>query len=378
MGGLVLAMIAGALVPAIVVSALAAREPLPRDCRSGQATSTSVEGAVLYSTGQDLWYSEGFPGKPRKLIDYAPPRPAASPGSSASASAAPSAAVTARPSAGASPGSAPRPGTYVLAADISADRKLVAFIVDNPTDHAGVLALKVMSPLDAPGTAPTEPWWTPRVPGAGRQPTVRVLDNGKVLFTAPVPADRVPVPSPLPSTAPSASPSRAPLPTPSPGPARTPSPGSSPGPSPSPAPGVEVGVYAPSPKPAIADQAPEAFFLAEAHSAWPDTRGYRVAASTPRIDSRVDGPVTRVAGREERQFGTPLAHRRLNQVLLGTGGEPRTDVLCSIADGVVPTGFSPDEADLVLAQDGESLLLDLSGTHAATHLLTGRVLAWRS
>ena len=44
---------------------------------------------------------------------------------------------------------------------------------------------------------------------------------------------------------------------------------------------------------------------------------------------------------------------------------------------MVPTGFSPDESLLVLDDGQDAYLLDLSGTHAATRLLTGRLLAWR-
>jgi len=147
MAGLVLAMIAGALVPAAVVSALAARDPLPRDCRSGQATATTVEGALLYSTGQDLWYSEGYPGKARKLVDYAASR--TRPGAGASPSATP---TSPSPSPSASPASA-HPAR-VVAADISNDRKLVALLVVDAPDRVGSISLILVSPLDAPGTAP--------------------------------------------------------------------------------------------------------------------------------------------------------------------------------------------------------------------------------
>ena len=375
MGGLVLAMIAGALVPAAVVSALAAREPLPRDCRSGQATQTTVEGALLYSGGQDLWYSEGYPGKPRKLFDLAPPRARPVAGASPSA-----AAASPSPSPRASSSPLPRP-PRIVAADISVDRKLVALMVLDGPSREGSISLQLISPLDPPGTAPQVPWAASPDRSSNRLPSVRILDNGKVLLTAPVTASWLPAPSPAPAPTPtpSPSPSRSPNPAPSRSPTAAALPAATPSPTatPSPAPGVAVVVVAPGPSPSIVAQGPEPYFLAHGHSAWPDTRGYRVPAPLPRVLDRVDGPNGRVAGRQEREVGTPLATHHLNVIAVGRSGQSHVQPFCSAEPGVVPTGFSPDEAQVVLSNGQDSLLLDLSGTHAATRLLKGRLLAWR-
>lgn len=368
MAGLVLAMIAGALVPAAVVASLALRDPLPRDCRTGQATNTTVEGALLYSTGQDLWYSEGHPAKARKLVDYAPPRGRPTPGPSPSSAAA-TAAPSSSPSASPPPAHAPR----VVAADISVDRKLVAFLVTDPPDRVGSILLFLVSPLDAGAAAPIAPWGAALDRGSARSPMVRFLDNGKVLFWAPVLPAALPSPSPVVARSPS--PAASPSVSAGASPGLTPVP--SPGLAPVPSPGVAVVVVAPSPSPTVADQAPEGYFLAQGHSTWTDTKGYRVPSALPAVADRVDGGTTRVAWRQGRDIGTPLAQRRLNEVLVGRAGDASATAVCAAAEGTVPTGFSPDEGQLVLKDGSESLLLDLSGSHAATRLLTGRLLAWR-
>jgi len=359
MAGLVLAMLVGALVPAAVVSALALRDPLPRDCRSGQATGTTVEGALLYSTGQDLWYSEGYPAKPRKLLDFTPPRPrpaVAAPGGSPGS---PSVAPAAPP-----PPAAAYPAR-VVAADISLDRKLVAVLVVDPPDRVGSISLLLLSPLE-PGAPPVVPWAASPDRRSQRAPTVRVLDNGKVLYSAPVTHAYIPSPSPVPANATTPSPSPAPAVT---SPSR--------GTLLSPSPGVAVLVVAPSSPATVVDQAPEGYFLAQGHSAWADTRTYHVPPALPRLADRVDGNSGRVAGHVDRDAGTPLVHRRLNQVVVGRAGQGHAAAVCSAAAGIVPTGFSPDDGDLVVHDGRDSLLLDLSGQHSATRFLSGRVLAWR-
>ena len=356
-----MAMIAGALVPVAVVTALAARDPLPRDCRSGQATPTNIEGALLYSTGEDLWYSEGYPGKPRKLVDYRPARtrPGARPTPGSAGSPPAPASPSPSPSPSASPARLHTP--RVVAADISIDRKLVAFLVLDAPGREGSISLQLVSPLDPPGTAPLVPWGAPPDRASLRQPVVRVLDNGKVLSWAPVVPASVPTPSPAPSHPSAPSPSVPAAPS---------------GLAPSPSSGIAVVVVSANPL-AILAQASEAYFLAEGHTAWPDTRAYRVPAALPRLEDRVDGPSSRVAGITGRDVGTPLASRHLDEIVIGRAGQVPTTALCSAPAEARLTGFSPDEGQLVLIQGPDSLLLDLTGTHAATRLMAGRVLAWR-
>ncbi|GAC1334456.1 MAG: hypothetical protein NVSMB17_16140 [Candidatus Dormibacteria bacterium] len=138
-----------------------------------------------------------------------------------------------------------------------------------------------------------------------------------------------------------------------------------------------MAIVAPTPSPTVAAQAPEAYFLTQGHSAWVESRSYRLPAPLPRLQGRVDGPVSRVAGLLEREVGTPLAQRRLNEVVLGRSNQAATRPLCAAGGGVVPTGFSPDDALLALYDGRDTLIVDLAGQHAASRLLAGRLLSWR-
>jgi len=394
MAGLVLAMIVGVLVPPLVVSVLASRDPLPRDCSAGRVSATKLDGAILRTTGADLWYSEGNPGQPRKLLDFAPHPARLSPGtapsgasaSPTSAAASPEASAVASPgaSAGPSPGPPPAPSAQVLAADIAADRHLVAILVLDPPDRPGFISMRMLSPLDPPGKAPVEGWYARYQRDPQQPPLVRVLDNNKVLLVAGVPRASAPAPSPAVSPEPTPSPTPSPSPSPSaslspsPSPSQTASASPSISPSPSPSAGEDV-VIVVDPGTAVAvDQAPLDYFLSLAHSGWADTKGYRVPPALPALRPRVDGPISRVAATVDREAVSPLARRRINQVVLGTAGRAGTTVVCAAAPGTVPLAFSPDEAGLALFNGRETLFLDLTGAHAATRLLDGRILAWRA
>jgi hypothetical protein len=360
MGGLVLAMIVGVLVPPLVVSVLASREPLPRDCGTGQVSPTRLDGAILYTTGSDLWYSEGHPGQPRKLIDFNP-RPARRPagGSPSPSAATPSPAPS--PSGSAGPTSA---GPRVIAADIASDRRLVAVLVLDPLDRPGFISMRMMSPLDPPGKPPVEAWWAAPDRQRTDPQTIHVMDNNKVLFVAGVPSTNLPAPYPNVSVSPS------------------PTAGGSPSPSPSAAArSTSGGTVAVVVDPALGhtvDQAPLDYFLSVAHSRWADTKTYRVPAGRPALQDRVDGPQARVAGLLDRQVVTPLATRHLNQVALGSAGSDHTSVVCTAPPGTVPLSLSPDETGLALYDGQATTFLDLAGTHATTPFIDGRLLAWRA
>ena len=120
------------------------------------------------------------------------------------------------------------------------------------------------------------------------------------------------------------------------------------------------------------------YFRNTAHAGWPDTKTYRLPPSVPILDHRVDGPVSRVAGIVEREVGTPLARRRLNEVVVGTAGRPGTSVFCSAAPGMNPVAFSPDETGLGLFDGQDTWYVELGGVHAVTRLVHGQVLAWRA
>lgn len=373
LGGLVLAMIAGVLVPVVAVLVIASRTPVLRDCATGQATSTTLEGALAYTTGSDLWYSEGLPGRPRKLVDYAPApsRPTGGISPSATATPAPSPPPSPSPQPSASPSPAV-PAARVLAADVSSDRKLVAFIVLDPPDRPGFMALELMSPVDAPGTSPVTPW-SDAQPDRGNLAAARVhiLDSGKVLLFEPQPAPVTETsPAPLPPSP--AAPSPAPSSTPSPHPSLSAAAGVRGSPS------VLAVIVAPGPTPAIVDHGSQQFLFSQGLAAWPDARGYRVPAALPTMGDRVDGQSSRVAGIASLELSTPLVSRHLRELVLGKAGQAGTQAVCTVEAATVPEIFSPAESQLALRRADDTLLIDLSGTHAAVRLLGGRLLAWRS
>ncbi|HEV1998121.1 MAG TPA: hypothetical protein VGR61_08340, partial [Candidatus Dormibacteraeota bacterium] len=284
MGGLVLAMIVGVLVPPLVASLLGSRDPLPRNCGTGQVSATRLDGAILYTTGADLWYSEGYPGQPRKLVDLAPRPARLSPGATPSPSAG-GGAASAPSTPSAAPGSppaspaAPAPVPQVVAADITDDRRLVAVLVRDPPDRPGSISLRMLSPLDPPGKAPVEGWYNLVDRQSQVLPQVRILSNNKVLVMAGVPRAVVSGPSPAVSPSPLPSPS----PSPSPGPVPTPSLSSPPAGSPAASPAAIAVVVDPGLAPGgdVLDVAPLDYFLTIAHSGWADTRSYRVAPELP-------------------------------------------------------------------------------------------------
>ena len=128
----------------------------------------------------------------------------------------------------------------------------------------------------------------------------------------------------------------------------------------------------------VVAEAPLDYFLSLAHSRWADTKSFRVPPTLPSLGARVNGSISRVAGTIAREVVSPLARRRLNQVVLGVAGRSDTTVLCAPARGAVPLVFSPDETGLALFDGRETLFMELGGVHAATRLLDGRILAWRA
>ena len=68
----------------------------------------------------------------------------------------------------------------------------------------------------------------------------------------------------------------------------------------------------------------------------------------------------------------------VHEITLGRDGESNTTLLCAAATGTRPQLFSPDGSKLVLTDSTDTRLIDLSGTHAATSMMAGVLLAWRS
>ncbi|MEA2647090.1 MAG: hypothetical protein QOE92_2173, partial [Chloroflexota bacterium] len=82
-GVVLVALIAGALLPATLIYAAGARDPLPPSCRAGQPTGTTFDGTIVYTRPGELWLAERDVGRSRKLVDLnpaPPPSPSPAPG----------------------------------------------------------------------------------------------------------------------------------------------------------------------------------------------------------------------------------------------------------------------------------------------------------
>lgn len=341
-GLIVLALLAGLLVPLGAVAYLAGRDELPRSCRSGVATSTQTEGAIAWSTGPVLWFADGDLKRTRRLVDYTPPAaPRASPTSSASGSPAP--AATPSPSIGVSPGGSPSPAASapplafspaVQAAAISGDRRLVAFLVSDPLGAPGTVSLRMISPLDPPGTAAVEAWSGPWL-RRGRA-EVTLLPDGHILFF--VPAHFEP---PDPSTR-------------------------------------LVGVAENGSKPRLLEWTSEQDFIKSTRAAWVETKSYQLPPTEPKLEGRVIAPNGTAAGILTRELRTPLLRRTLHQVAVGRAGHPDTRVVCASAELLAPAALSPDGLTLAVVVAGKTELLDLGGGRSVAPFVSGRVLDWRA
>jgi hypothetical protein len=341
-GLIVLALLAGLLVPLGAVAYLAGRDGLPRSCRSGVSTATQTEGAITWSSGPVLWFADGDLRRARRLVDYTPPPvPRASPSPSASGS--PALAETASPSIGVSPGGSPSPGASpsplafspaVQAAAISGDRRLVAFLVSDPPGAPGTVSLRMISPLDPPGTAAVEAWTGPWL-RRGRA-EVTLLPDGHILFFAPAHFE-----SSDPSTR-------------------------------------LVGVAENGSQPRLLEWTSEADFIKSTHSAWAETKSYQLPPTQPKLEGRVIGPNLTAAGILRRELRTPLLRRTLDQVAVGRAGHADTRVVCASGEPLTPAALSPDGLSLAVVVAGKTELLDLGGGRSLAPFLSGRVLDWRA
>jgi hypothetical protein len=339
-GLIVIALLLGLVVPLGVVAYLAAKDPVPRSCSTGVATSTHFEGAVAWSTPGVLWFADGDLSRARRLVDYAPVRPAtpASPSPTASATPAPSVAASVSPGAstGPSPSASPTPWPVFEAAAVSADRHMVAFVVSNPPDEPGMISLRVISPLDPPGTTPQEPGSWPWVRDGGVRRDVSILPDGHMLFTVAHKWDP-------PETDP-----------------------------------VLVGVAEASSTVKLDEADPQHKFLQTDHSVWPELKGYKLPPALPKLESWVIAPGGRVAGSLTHFVKTLLVDRALHEIVDGRAGSPDTSVVCAGGDPLETVAFAPDGHTVAVVAGGNTGLLDLNGGHALATLLRGRVLAWRA
>ena len=336
-GVVLVALIAGALLPAAVIYTVGSRDTLPVSCRVGKPTPPSFDGTLVYARHSELWLAERDVNRSRKLVDLNP-APPPSPTPSAGASAAPGTPSPSISAATGAPGASPSPSpaapvTEIVAAAISPDHHAVAFMVADPPGAPGTYSMRLVDPLN-PGTPAGEAWKGPMVAN-GASVEVVALPEGRFLFKVPGKFD----------------------------PPETSTRG--------------VGVINPAAPDKLTQQATEGQFLSRFHSDWPETRGYRVPSQAPQLDDRVDGAGDVTAGRSTRQVATPLVRRTLQQLVLGKQGQADTRVLCGGADQFVPAAFSPDSHTLALTLGGSAYLLDVGGDHGATELFSGRVLDWR-
>jgi hypothetical protein len=346
-GLIVIALLLGLVVPLGAVAYLAARDPLPRSCSTGVATSTRFRGAMVWSTPGVLWIADGDLSRARRLVDYAPLRPATpeSPGPAASAaptpaaSTTPTAAAAVSPTPGASAGpsatAAPIPPPVFEAAAVSADRHTVAFVVANPPDKAGMVSLRVISPTDPPGTAAVEPGSWPWVKDSRIRSEVSILPDGHILFVV---AHRWDPPE---------------------------------------TDAVLVGVAEAGSNAKVDEIDPQRKFLETDHSTWPELKGYQLPPALPKLESRVISPGGRVAGAITRPVKTLLVDRALHEIASGRAGSPDMSVVCAGGDALDTLAFAPDGHTVAVFAGGRTELLDLDGGHALAELLRGRVLAWR-
>ncbi len=336
-----LALLAGLVVPVGLVAYLAARDPQPRSCSSGLTSTIHVSGAIVWSTPGVLWLAGGTIGRSQRLADYAPVRqpPATSSPTAAGASPAGSAfptpaAVTPAPSS--SPSPSPIPAAAIEAAGVSADHKLVAFLVSNPPDEPGKISLRYLSPQDPPGAPAKELFsgaW-----GANSSPVSQVTmlpDGQHILFQVahnfdPPETDR-----------------------------------------------VLVGVGEMGTAPRLAEQGPLHSFIRADHDAWPETKGYKLPPDQPRLQGRVISPSGRVAGVLVHGVSTPLVSRSLSEIVGGRSGSPDVGVVCASADPLRTAAFAPDGHNVAVVRRGATEVLDLDGDHSLAPLVRGSVLAWR-
>jgi hypothetical protein len=355
--GLVLAaIIVGALVPVGVSALVGARDPLPPSCHSGPPSAAPKPAELLFADQSALSLVEGDLAQPRKLVDYSPaggasaspgatlspgaspaaPAPASPPAAPASAAPASPSVPTASGSSGASPSAgAEVPAAQFTAATISADHKLVAFLVVDPPGAPGLVSLRLVDLSQPPPYAPAEAWNGPKVPGGGRSEIV-MLPNGAILFRVPQRFD-----APERSTR-------------------------------------LVGVTLAGAPPKVVQLSPEEQFTASLHATWPETKDYQLPDQRPGIQDRVLGPGDRVAGRLDRRFTSPLADRMVHQVVAGKIGQDSTRVLCGALDDLLPAAISPDGKTVALTDGTNSHALDMGGGHSTVFLLRGRVLDWRA
>jgi hypothetical protein len=349
-GLIVLALLAGLLVPLITVIYVASRDQLPRSCRAGVSTSTQTDGAITWSSGSVLWFADGDLSRARRLVDYSPVRQALRrgpiPSGSPSSSSAPSPSAAVSPSAAPSPGGSPAPSASPAppaprlpafeAAAISVDRRLVAFLVSNPPGQPGMVSLRLISPLDPPGTAAAEAWSGPWLGGTRERTEVTLLPEGHVLFLIPGRFDPPETSTRL------------------------------------------VGVAASGSKPQLVESASERDFIRAAHLAWAETKSYRLAPAEPKLEGRVMAPNGTAAGVLTRWLRTPLARRSLHQVAVGQAGHSGTHVVCATAEPLAPAALSPDGLTLAVVTGGSTELLDLGDGRSLAPFVRGRVLDWRA
>ena len=350
-GLLVLALVAGLVVPLAVAAYVAGRDPLSPSCHTGLATSTSLDGAITWANGPALWFADGDFSRARRLVNHAPPRPQlqASPGGSptpSSSTPAPppsaspsSASVSPNSTASVSPSASPSPGipaTAIEAAAITPDHALVAYLLSNPPDHPGTISLLMISPQSPPGTPPKVVYsgdgWLPQ---AGQRSEVLILPQNRILFMVPARFN-----PPIPNQR-------------------------------------FVGVAEGGDAPKLLETGTESDFLTKNHSLWPETKDYKLPPYLPRLRDRVIGPEGVAAGVDDLVIQTPLVRRTLNAVRVGRAGSAATTLVCATSDALTAAALAPDERRLAVVGGENSYLIDLGGGRGLAFFTAGRVLDWR-
>jgi hypothetical protein len=219
---------------------------------------------------------------------------------------------------------------------ISGDRRLLAFLVSDPPGAPGKISLRLISPLDPPGTPAVEAWNGPWLGGTRDRADVTLLPDGHILFLVPAHFD-----PPDKSTR-------------------------------------VVGVAEAGGQPRLLESASERDFIQKTRAAWTETKSYQPPPAEPKLEGRVIGPNGTAAGILARELRTPLLRRTLHQVAVGRADRPDTRVVCASAETLAPAALSPDGVTLAVFFAGKSELLDLGDSRSLAPFVSGRVLDWRA
>ncbi|MHB8507515.1 MAG: hypothetical protein ACYDGR_02555, partial [Candidatus Dormibacteria bacterium] len=213
------------------------------------------------------------------------------------------------------------------------DRKSVIFLVANPPDHPGMVALRMVAAQPNAANPPVEAWVGDPTGGSGKA-EVTWLPGNLALFHVPYsfaggdPSSRI------------------------------------------------VGVVAFAPKPALVEAAPEGQYIASLRATWPETRDIGIEPTLPGLEDRVPGPDGAVAGRDQMVVRGLFGTHSLSRIRLGREGAAASRVLCASQLNLRPVRFSPDGHELAVASGGVTYVLGTGGGRSLNRVFRASLLDW--